>query len=60
MADTATISAMNPENAKEILQANGMQVSNEQAKKIVDFLTTLAKISLKHENSRPLHSCEYR
>jgi hypothetical protein len=34
-----------PEKAREILKRNGMEVTIDQAKNIVEFLTTLANIA---------------
>lgn len=48
-----------PKRVVEILREHGTHVSEEEAKIILEFMYTLAAISLsqigKYENSRPVH-----
>lgn len=58
----ATIqTTITPEKAQRILQDNGMQVSLEQAKSILEFLVIFAKASQQtNADSRPLHKSIHR
>ena len=48
------------EKAANILAANGLRVSIEQATVINEFLTKLVQLNLKNENSRSLHKSKHR
>lgn len=54
---------MTAKEAVEILRAHGTQVSEEEAKIILEFMVNLANISLSqylnHENSRPVYQGEH-
>jgi len=54
---------MTPKEAVEILRTHGTQVSEEEAKIILEFMVNLANISLSqylnHENSRPVYQGEH-
>jgi len=54
---------LSPKEAVEILHAHGTQVSEEEAKMILEFMVNLANITLSqylnHENSRPVYQGEH-
>lgn len=56
MTFPATISTtITPEKAQRILSDNGLQVTLDQAKGILEFLIIFAKSTQQHEDSLPLH-----
>jgi hypothetical protein len=58
---STTICTITPEKAQNILQENGLQVSLDQSKSILEFLVKLAQTSFcQDEDSMPLHSGEHR
>lgn len=57
----ASIQNITPAKAQKVLADNGMQVSLDQAKAILDFLYNLAQQTLlQNENSIPLYPGEHR
>ena len=56
----ASITTWSPEKAQKFLRENGMDVTIEQAKGILEFLVKLAKSTQQHENSLPLHPRQHR
>lgn len=56
---SANISSITSEKAKQILQANGLRVSAEQAADVVKFLTTLANATINNERSLPVHKSKH-
>jgi hypothetical protein len=45
-----------PKEVVEILRTHGTHISEEEAKEIIEFMLTLARITLsQYENSRPVH-----
>ncbi len=53
-----------PQQVVEILKAHGTNVTEEEAKLILEFMVNLAKISLsqtlEYENRRPLYPRQHR
>ena len=58
MSEQLTI--VTPEKACKILSDNGLQVTEKQAKKIVEFLTILAKTTFANEKCISLYQGEHR